>query len=76
MATPSKFREVLDRNKSLSDCYVYYKRLETDIEDNPQLAVANRNLIKAITDGVHSAGVSYIGAQQSVGALRRMAKSG
>ena len=75
MATPSKFREVLDRNKSLSDCYVYYKRLETDIDDNPQLAVANRNLIKAITDGVQSVGASYIGAQQSVGALRRMAKS-
>ena len=75
MATPSKFREVLDRNKTLADCYVYYKRLETDIDDNPQLEVANRNLIKAITDGVQSVGASYIGAQQSVGALRRMAKS-
>ena len=75
MATPSKFREVLDRNKTLADCYVYYKRLETDIDDNPQLAVANRNLIKAITDGVQSVGASYIGAQQSVGVLRRMAKS-
>lgn len=75
MATPSKFREVLDRNKTLADCYVYYKRLETDIDDNPQLVVANRNLIKAITDGVQSVGASYIGAQQSVGALRRMAKS-
>ena len=75
MAIPSKFREVLDRNKTLADCYVYYKRLETDIDDNPQLAVANRNLIKAITDGVQSVGASYIGAQQSVGVLRRMAKS-
>lgn len=75
MAIPSKFREVLDRNKTLADCYVYYKRLETDIDDNPQLAVANRSLIKAITDGVQSVGASYIGAQQSVGVLRRMAKS-
>lgn len=75
MATPSKFRDVLDRNKTLADCYVYYKRLETDIQDNPQLAVANNNLIKAISEGVGSVGASYIGAQQSVGALRRMAQS-
>ena len=75
MATPSKFRDVLDRNKTLADCYVYYKRLETDIQDNPQLAVVNNNLIKAISEGAGSVGASYIGAQQSVGALRRMAQS-
>ena len=66
MATPSKFREVLDRNKTLADCYVYYKRLETDIDDNPQLSISNSNLIKSITYRVQSVRTNYIRSQQSV----------
>ena len=77
MAIPSKFREVLDRNKTLADCYVYYKRLETDIDALKKQGKAcfTIAILGVLIPFALGLGASYIGAQQSVGVLRRMAKS-
>lgn len=75
MAYQSKYSEVLERNKTLADCYVYYKRLETDFPDDSTARAVNNNIINAVNEGIGSSNANLIGAMRSVSSLKRLAKT-